>query len=247
LTKFDRITKLYQSTVAGVTNTPDTWTDFLQTACRNYKCSFDEQTLIHAQRPDATAVLEIERWNRRFGRWVNRGARGIAVLDTDQRGTARLKHYFDITDTYPTKNAHPVPLWQMESEYEDEVAETLQNAFGGLESADTLADALISAAKNIVEDNLTDYLTELDGLNLEAHYRTVLQNSVAYMLLVRCGIDPADHLEAEDFQYVTEFNTPQTIGALGYATSDIAESCLREISATVVYANLKLGQKRVPF
>ena len=246
MTKFQRITNLYTATVQGVTDTPDGWTDFLQTACRNYKCSFDEQILIHAQRPDATAVLEIERWNRRFGRWVNRGAKGIAVLDTAQPGTTRLKHYFDISDTYQRiPNARPVPVWQMESRFVDEVIETLENSFGELDSTATLPDALMSAAKNIVDDNYTDYLHELSQiregsslerfgeLELSAEYRAMLRDSVTYMLLARCGIDPLDYLEIEEFQSVVEFNTPQTINALGIATSDIAESCLREISATV--------------
>jgi hypothetical protein len=211
--KYQLITDLYESTIQAVTNTPAAWTAFLRSACRNYKCRFDEQILIYAQRPDATAVLEIEKWNEQFGRWVNRGAKGIAVFDDEHNGNYRLKHYFDISDTHESRFARRVPLWQMEPRFETEVIESLENSFGELEDKATLADALISAAHNAVEDNLSDYLNELiycredslleelDELNIEMEYRTSLQNSVAYMLLTRCGIDVEDYLEPLDFRY----------------------------------------------
>ncbi len=245
-TKYQLITQAYESALQRVTTSPAAWTTFLRSACRNYKCRFDEQILIYAQRPDATAVLEIEQWNRLFGRWVNRGAKGIAVFDGEHNGKSRLKHYFDISDTHESRFSRPVPLWEMQPEYESEVIEHLENSFGELEDASTLAAAFISTAKNAVEDNLPDYLHELkyirddsfledlDDLNVEVEYRSALQSSVAYMLLARCGIDPDEHLEREDFQHIMDFNTRQTVNALGLAASDIAEACLREVAVTVL-------------
>jgi len=243
--KYQLITGLYESTIQTVTNTPAAWTAFLHSACRNYKCRFDEQILIYAQRPDATAVLEIEKWNEQFGRWVNRGAKGIAVFDDEHNGNYRLKHYFDISDTHESRFSRRVPLWQMEPRYEAEVIESLENSFGDLEDKSSLAGALISAAKNAALDNMADYLRdlmysregsfleELDDFNVDVEYRTALQNSVAYMLLTRCGIDAGNYFEAQDFRYVADFNTRSTANALGLAASDIAELCLREIAATV--------------
>jgi N12 class adenine-specific DNA methylase/adenine-specific DNA methylase len=243
--KYQLITDLYESTIQTVTNTPTSWTAFLRSACRNYKCRFDEQILIYAQRPDATAVLEIEKWNKHFGRWVNRGATGIAVFDDEHDGRYRLKHYFDISDTHESRFAQRVPLWTMEPRFEAEVIESLDNSFGDLEDKSSLAGALISAAKNAALDNMADYLRdlmysredsfleELDDFNVDVEYRTALQNSVAYMLLTRCGIDAAKYFNAQDFRYVTDFNTRNTANALGLAASDIAELCLREIAATV--------------
>ena len=246
MTKYQVITGMYESVLGQVTKNPAEWTAFMRSACRNYKCRFDEQILIYAQRPDATAVLEIEKWNKQFGRWVNKGATGIAVFDDEHNGNYRLKHYFDISDTHESRFSRPVPIWQMNARYKDDVIESLENSFGELEDKSDLASAIISAAKNAVYDNLTDYLhelmqcredsflEELDELNVEVAYRTALQNSVAYMLLTRCGIDTDDYLDFEDFQHITDFNTRQTINALGMASSDIAETCLREISATVI-------------
>ncbi len=243
--KFESITELYRNTQKRVTS-PQEWQRFLSAACRNYRLSFDEQLLVYAQRPDATAVLEIERWNDQFGRWVNRGATGIAVFDKDSPGRTRLKYYFDISDTHPGRFSRRVPLWEMRREYEAEVIEALENSFGELENKFSFADALVSAAKNAVEDNMQDYLQELhyykensfleelDDLNIEVQYRNALQNSVAYMLMVRCGVDPSDYFADDDFRGVIDFNTPQTLNALGVATGDIGQMCLSEISRTVM-------------
>ena len=242
--KYQFITGLYEHTIEQATATPAAWTAFLRSACRNYKCRFDEQVLIYAQRPDAMAVLEIEKWNARFGRWVNNGAKGIAVFDDEHNGNSRLKHYFDISDTHESRAQRPIPLWDMRPEYEAEVIESLENSFGELEDKSSLADAIVSAARNAVEDNMADYLADLmdcrDGSVLEdyddeyiqSEYRFVLHRSVAYMMLTRCGIDADYYLS--DFRPITSFNTRNTVNALGLATSDIAEMCLREISATVL-------------
>ena len=242
---YKALTELYWETQRKVT-APDQWQAFLASACRNYRLSFDEQLLVYAQRPDATAVLEIERWNRQFGRWVNRGANGIAVFDGEHTGKPRLKYYFDISDTHEARFPRPVPIWTVREEYAPDIIETLENSFGELEHKEDLGAALLSAAKNAVEDNMPDYLSELqtltegsfleelDELNLEVEYRRAVQNSIGYMLLVRCGLDPSGYFEDMDFRDVTDFNTPQTLNALGVAAGDISQMCLSAISRTVL-------------
>ena len=245
--KFQFITELYHSTLAELTGDYESWTGFLRSACYNYKCPFDEQVLIYAQRPDATAVLELEKWNRQFGRWVNAGATGIAVMD-EAHGKGWLKHYFDIADTHTTRISRPVPIWSMEPAYTEPVIETLEATFGTLAEKDNLPDAILSASRNAVADNMQDYLRdlldcrggsmleELDALNVEVTYRRALQSSVAYMLLTRLSLPTMAYLLPEDFEGIYSFDTPTTINALGIATSDIAEMGLREISRTVMQA-----------
>lgn len=245
-TKFQLITELYDQTVQSVTGSYQSWTGFLRAACYNYKCPFDDQILIYAQRPDATAVLEMERWNKRFGRWVNRGAKSIAVFGDD--GQNCLKLYFDVSDTHASRFARPLPIWTMHPAFEPEVIETLEATFGNLAEKENLADAVRSACHNAVADNFTDYLQdlrecredslleELDDLNLEVFYRDALEVSVAYMLMTRLGLRADNYFSPDEFAHVYEFNTPPTINALGIATSDIAEMGLREISRTVMQA-----------
>jgi len=132
--KYDLISELYNRTCKTVVANPQNWQAFLRSACRNYKLRYDEQLLVYAQRPDATAVLEIERWNTRFGRWVNRGAKGIAVFEDANRERQRLTHYFDISDTHGSRYSRPVPLWEMKEEYESEIIETLESTFGTLDN-----------------------------------------------------------------------------------------------------------------
>ena len=245
--KFQFITELYSRTLTRLTGDYESWTGFLRSACYNYKCPFDEQVLIYAQRPDATAVLELEKWNRQFGRWVNAGATGIAVMD-EAHGKGWLKHYFDITDTHATRISRPVPIWSMEPAYTEPVIETLEATFGTLAEKDNLPDAILSASRNAVADNMQDYLRdlldcrggsmleELDALNVEVTYRRALESSVAYMLLTRLSLPAAAYILPEDFEDIYSFDTPTTINALGIATSDIAEMGLREISRTVMQA-----------
>lgn len=242
--RFQEITELYRQEIAALARA-DRWTAFLRSACRNYKLPFEEQVLVHAQRPDATAVLEIERWNRQFGRWVNKGATGIAVFDRDYPGRTRLKYYFDISDTHESRLSRPVPLWQVPAEQEPDVIEALENRFGALDDKGTLEKAIVSAMENAAADNMTDYLDdlqncrdnslleELDELNLSVLYRRLLENSTAYMLMCRCGLEPDEYFDPEDFSEVFNFNTPETLNALGVATRDIAESGLSAIALTV--------------
>lgn len=242
--RFQEITEVYRQEIAVLARA-DRWTAFLRSACRNYKLPFEEQVLVHAQRPDATAVLEIERWNRQFGRWVNKGATGIAVFDRDYPGRTRLKYYFDISDTHESRLSRPVPLWQVPAEQEPDVIEALENRFGALDDKGTLEEAIVSAMENAAADNMTDYLDdlqncrnnslleELDELNLSVLYRRLLENSTAYMLMCRCGLEPDEYFDPEDFSEVFNFNTPETLNALGVATRDIAESGLSAIALTV--------------
>ena len=244
--KYELISELYDRTCKTVVSNPQNWKNFLQSACRNYKLRFDEQLLIFAQRPDATAVLEIERWNTSFGRWVNKGAKGIAVFEDADRSRQRLTHYFDISDTHESRYSRPVPLWNMRDEYAASVIETLESTFGELENKNNLSNAVMSAAQNAAEDNLPDYLNdlvynsedsfleELSEDMIASLYKKVVANSVAYMMMSRLGINAEEYFETDDFRDVTNFNTQDTLNALGIATSDIAEMGLSEISKTVM-------------
>ena len=244
--KYDLISEMYRRTAHAVISDVQNWQAFLRCACRNYRLRFDEKLLIYAQRPDATAVLEIERWNDKFGRWVNRGAKGIAVFEDADRSRQRLTHYFDISDTHESRYSRPVPIWDMKPEYTDDVIESLENTFGDLENKDSLADAVMSAAKNAVEDNIPDYLSDLMyaaedsflyGLSedmITSMYKKAVTNSVAYMMMTRLGIDTEPFFESEDFSVITNFNTPEALNALGIAASDIAEMGLGEISRTIL-------------
>ena len=242
--KYQLITELYRRTGVAVAKNPQAWQSFLSAACRNYKCRFDEQLLIYAQRPDAVAVAQLETWNKQFKRWVNKDSKGIAVFDPKGRRNT-LKYYFDISDTHEGYyGSRPVPIWQMSERYEQAVIERLSDRFGDVESTD-LASVLMETAKNAVEDNLQDYmpqlksctqdslLEELDEYNIEVIYRQLAVNSVAYMLMSRCGVDTEAVFEREDFAEIINFNPPATINALGIATSDISEMALREISQTI--------------
>ena len=249
--KYNLISEMYRRTAHAVVSDVQNWQAFLRCACRNYRLRFDEQLLIYAQRPDATAVLEIERWNDKFGRWVNRGAKGIAVFEDADRSRQRLIHYFDISDTHESRYSRPVPIWDMKPEYTDDVIESLENTFGELENKDSLADAVMSAAKNAVEDNIPDYLSDLMyaaddsflyGLSedmITSMYRKAVTNSVAYMMMTRLGIDTEPYFETEDFSVITNFNTPEALNALGIASSDIAEMGLGEISRTILALDRK--------
>ena len=251
-TKYQLITELYRRTGVAVAKNPQAWQGFLSSACRNYKCRYDEQLLIYAQRPDAVAVAKLETWNRQFKRWVNKDSKGIAVFDPKGlRNT--LKYYFDVSDTHEGYyGSRPVPIWQMDERYEQAVMERLSDRFGDVESTD-LASALMETAKNAVEDNLQDYfsqlkdctkdsfLEELDDFNIEVIYRRLAANSVAFMLISRCGLDTNEFFDREDFADIVNFNTPATINAIGVATSDIAEMALREISQSI--RNVQMAEK----
>lgn len=242
--KFELITKAYSNGCADVIRSPQNWCEFLSSACYNYRLRFDEQLLIFLQRPDATAVLEFEKWNKRFNRKINRNAKGIAVFADVER--TKIKHYFDISDTNENELSRPVPIWKYKDEYENDVIETLENTFGTLSNKNDIVDAVMSAADNAVEDNTVDYiaelpnikndsfLEELDDDSISTIYRRVIKNSVSFMVLTRLGINASEYFSREDFEGAVNFNTTETLNALGYATSDITEIALNEVSKTVL-------------
>ena len=241
--KYELISDLYEQISIEVTRDPQTWRLFLKTACRNYKLRFDEQLLLFAQRPDAIAVLEIERWNTAFGRWVNRGAKGIAVFEDSTGKSQRLKYYFDIADTHGTEQSREVPVWKMSEEYQSDVAEALKNAFGTLTDSDNLRIVIKESVVNAVDDNIDDYIfgfvksgtgSEIDYMkpeDAEEIYKRIVTNSVVYMIYERLGMD--NLLTDDDFNGIEYFSTPELLNSIGYATGDIARMGLGIISKTI--------------
>ena len=240
---FEHIRKLYNNTCEDIVRSPTVWQSFLGSACYNFRLPFDEQLLIYAQRPDAKAVLSFNSWNNRFNRMVNRGAKGIAVVD-DSTDNPRLKYYFDISDTSERENSKPVPVWEYQDSFKDDVIKTLQNAYDI--ASDDIYKAVWETSKVLVEDNINDYnadlvmckndsfLEELSEDMCESVLRMALQNSVAYMIMARLNLDVDGYFDNESFEGVMSFNTPLTVSILGNATSSIAEMGLSEISKTVL-------------
>ena len=243
--KFDLISELYERTCFAVTDNPVNWQSFLKTAGRNFRLRFDEQLLIYAQRPDATAVLEIERWNVTFGRWVNRGAKGIAVFEDADRSRQRLIHYFDISDTHESRYSRPVPIWEMRPEYEAEVIETLENTFGAVNDTTSIENVVKESIANAVEDNIADYISDFMSLGAgsdieylsadeaNALYLELIRNSVSYMVMARLGLDADKVYSPDDFAGISNFNSQEVLNAVGIATSDIAEMALLPVSRTI--------------
>ena len=241
--KYELISDLYEQISIEVTRDPQTWRLFLKTACRNYKLRFDEQLLLFAQRPDAIAVLEIERWNTAFGRWVNRGAKGIAVFEDSTGKSQRLKYYFDIADTHGTEQSREVPVWKMSEEYQSDVAEALKNAFGTSTDSDNLRIVIKESVVNAVDDNIDDYIygfiksgtgSEIDYMkpeDAEEIYKRIVTNSVVYMIYERLGMD--NLLTDDDFNGIEYFSTPELLNSIGYATGDIARMGLGIVSKTI--------------
>ena len=242
--EYQDIRKLYEQAALSAAEDPESWQRFLSSACKNYKCRFDEQILIYAQNPDATAVARMEVWNRTYKRWVKKDAKGIAVFDPDNRDTG-LSIYFDITDTLErARGSRHVPIWQMQERFEYDIRESLSNSFGEITGI-SFGSVLMQTAENAVEDHITDYYEELkanlsgsfledmDALNVGVEYRTLVENSVAFMLMQRCGIDAGEYFDRDDFAALFDFNTVDTINAVGTAASDISEIVLKEISQTI--------------
>ncbi len=240
--KYKIIMEMASQTARDVTSNVERYTDFLVTAANNYKYSFKEQLLIHAQKPEATACAEIETWNR-LGRWVNKGTKGIALL-VDRGIPYKLRHVFDISDTN-SRAGITITLWQMRPQYEEAVSESLQDSFGEIDGATDFPHLLIEISKNAVDDNLSDYLSDLnavkgdsfledlDDTSLEVWLKDTLKSSVAFMALSRTGYDPHEYFSREDFEHIFDFNTNAVISVLGSATSDISEMVIKEIGETV--------------
>lgn len=245
-TKYEQLTVLYQETLKKISHDEVSWMDFLKSSCRNYRLSFSDMVLIYAQRPNAKAVLEMEAWNKRYGLWIKQGSKGIAVFDPDHLGSARIKYYFDIADTRKTKFYRPVPIWSMKPEYEQEVINTLKDKFSIPDSDTTLEKAVISACNYVVEDNISDYLAdlnyckedslleELDEQNLEIIYRSVLTNSIAYSVLSRCDFDASLYINEDDLRLITQFNTPELLNAVGVTNRDMTQMILSEVRIAVL-------------
>ncbi len=241
--KYQLINVLANDTLKEITQSNENWIDFLNTAGNNYKYSFNEQVLIYAQKPNATACADIETWNKRLKRWVNKGAKGIALISIEN-GKNILRHVFDISDTHSGINQE-LKLWEVRPSYENGIIETLENSFGNLEIKDNLAEAIYSSSINLVEDNYQDYLVDLkevignsslQSLNdeeLETTFKEILYNSISYIVMKRCGIEPMNYFRLNDFELITQFNNKSVISRLGAATSDVAEQELREIYSSV--------------
>lgn len=244
-TRFELISALYDDVSKDVIRSPSNWQEFLKSSCNNYGLPFSEQLLVYAQKPDAVAVLPMASWNRRFGRWINKGAKGIALFDVSNKNYPRLKYVFDVSDTHEGEQAKEVPIWHMKNEYADNVIKTLENIFGAVDDKSDLSSAVISACENAVSDSLSDYLFELCGAKhdsfledfsddiISSKFRKLVSNSVSYTVLSRLGVDADLMLDTEDFEDVVNFNTPNTFNALGEATNNISKTALLEISKTV--------------
>ena len=244
-TRFELISALYDNVSKDVIRSPSNWQEFLKSSCNNYGLPFSEQLLVYAQKPDAVAVLPMASWNRKFGRWVNKGAKGIALFDVSNQNYPRLKYVFDVSDTHEGEQAKEVPIWHMKDDYTDNVIKTLENVFGAVDDKSDLSSAVISACENAVSDNLSDYLFELCSAKqdsfledfsddiISSKFRKLVSNSVSYTVLSRLGVDADLMLDTEDFEDVVNFNTPNTFNALGEATNNISKTALLEISKTV--------------
>lgn len=255
--KFDVITKLYEEATQEVTESPEKWIAFLQSASKNYRLPFDEQLLIHVQRPEATAVLPMEKWNEKFGRWVKRDSKGIAVFDKSS-DRLKLKYYFDVSDTREGKYkrlVRPVSLWSVAEEQQEPVKEALVNTFGVTDGdRKEFAMVILEASLNIAEDNIGDYLPdillatkdspleEIDEFNIRLKMKQLLANSISYMLFLRCGIEPDIYLETRDFQNIRDFHTKELVNLFGVTASDMPEMALGEVADTI--RKLKIQERK---
>lgn len=257
--KFDLITQMYEEAILDVTETPENWIAFLKSASKNYRLPFDEQLLVHVQRPEATAVLSMKKWNEKFGRWVKRDAKGIAVFDKGS-DNIKLKYYFDVSDTREGKFkrlVRPVSLWSVMESQREAVKDALVNTFGVSDGDKKELDMVIlEASLNIAEDNISDYLSdimdmtkdspleELDELNIRLEVKHLLANSVSYMLFLRCGIEPEIYMETKDFRNIKDFHTKNLVNLLGVAASDMSEMALGEVADTIRKLQIQERQQR---
>ena len=257
MSKLQDIRNLIQEHAVSVSSSPGDWMDYMDTASRLYRYSFSDQLLIHAQRPDATACASLELWNEKMLRWVNRGARGIALFDETWQNT-KLRYVFDISDTHMVAGGRSPYLWQMQEHQREEILTHLEEVYG-LEEKDTatLQDALMAVAREMVSDNLEEYLDgleyaventyleDLDEVTIRSDFRQLVTDSVYYMLSRRCGIEPMELLEEEDFMHITDYNHLSALTFLGNAVSQLSESILIDIGKTVHKISLEEARKEV--
>ena len=257
MSKLQDIRNLIQEHAVSVSSSPGDWMDYMDTASRLYRYSFSDQLLIHAQRPDATACASLELWNEKMLRWVNRGARGIALFDETWQNT-KLRYVFDISDTHMVAGGRSPYLWQMQEHQREEILTHLEEVYG-LEEKDTatLQDALMAVAREMVSDNLEEYLDgleyaventyleDLDEVTIRSDFRQLVTDSVYYMLSRRCGIEPMELLEEEDFMHITDYNHLSALTFLGNAVSQLSESILIDIGRIVHKISLEEARKEV--
>ena len=240
--KYQVISALSEQAAKDAANSPREWMKYLDTAARLYRYPFHEQLLIYAQRPNATACASLELWNNKMGRWVNRGAKGIALID-DSSDYPRLKYVFDVADTHPLENSKEVYLWQLNENMQEQISSYLQDVYGVV--GNTLSDILHEVASGIVAENMPEYmrnmryaidgsfLEDFDELNIEVRFRDLAVNSLHYMLASRCGLNTDIFFESEDFRNICEFNTPMALSQLGSAVSEAAMPILMDIGRRV--------------
>jgi len=240
--KLQIITEMFNREILKVAGSYEDWTSFLRCASNNFKYDFADQVLIYAQRPDATACAEIEVWNKRMNRWVNRGATGIALLDYSGN-SQKLRYVFDVSDTN-SYYGYEVPCWKVKERYHDEIAQALINSFGEVAEGE-LESVIDDTARNMAEENVIDYISalkesadgsffeDLDDDNIKVIFSNILAGSIGYMMMTRCGFNADDFYDFEDFKDIFNFNTPSTVISMGVAVSDLAEMGLREIEITV--------------
>ena len=257
MSKLQDIRNLVQEHAVSVSSSPGDWMDYMDTASRLYRYSFSDQLLIHAQRPDATACASLELWNEKMLRWVNRGARGIALFDETWQNT-KLRYVFDISDTHMVAGGRSPYLWKMQEHQREEILTHLAEVYA-LEEKDaaTLQDALMAVAREMVNDNLEEYLDgleyaventyleDLDEVTIRSDFRQLVTDSVYYMLSRRCGIEPMELLEEEDFMHITDYNRLSVLTFLGNAASQLSESILIDIGKTVHKISLEEARKEV--
>lgn len=257
MSKLQDIRDLAQEHAVSVSGSPRDWMDYMDTASRLYRYSFSDQLLIHAQRPDATACASLELWNEKMLRWVNRGARGIALFDETWQNT-KLRYVFDISDTHMVAGGRSPYLWQMQEHQREEILTHLAEVYA-LEEKDTatLQDALMAVAREMVSDNLEEYLDgleyavegtyleDLDEVTIRSDFRQLATDSVYYLLSRRCGLDPMELLEEEDFMHITDYNHLSVLTFLGNAASQLSESILIDIGKTVHKISLEEARKEV--
>ena len=257
MSKLQDIRNLIQEHAVSVSSSPGDWMDYMDTASRLYRYSFSDQLLIHAQRPDATACASLELWNEKMLRWVNRGARGIALFDETWQNT-KLRYVFDISDTHMVAGGRSPYLWQMQEHQREEILTHLAEVYA-LEEKDaaTLQDALMAVAREMVNDNLEEYLDgleyavegtyleDLDEVTIRSDFRQLATDSVYYLLSRRCGLDPMELLEEEDFMHITDYNHLSVLTFLGNAASQLSESILIDIGKTVHKISLEEARKEV--
>lgn len=257
MSKLQDIRDLAQEHAVSVSGSPRDWMDYMDTASRLYRYSFSDQLLIHAQHPEATACASLELWNEKMFRWVNRGARGIALLDETGQHT-RLRYVFDISDTHMVAGGRSPYLWQMQEHQREEILTHLAEVYA-LEEKDTatLQDALMAVAREMVSDNLEEYLDgleyavegtyleDLDEVTIRSDFRQLATDSVYYLLSRRCGLDPMELLEEEDFMHITDYNRLSVLTFLGNTASQLSESILIDIGKTVHKISLEEARKEV--